>query len=85
MGFEPTTSSFVNEHSFDQPVWPNVSLRTKKMWVRILCCHLNFTPVPSEEFLYIQATIECRFTLKRVRDMVITYSYKSVIYYDHNS
>ena len=26
-------------------------------------------------FLDVQATIECRFTLKRVRDMIITYSY----------
>ena len=28
----------------------------------------------SKEFLDIQATIECRFTLKRVRDMIRTYS-----------
>ena len=28
----------------------------------------------SKEFLDIQATIECGFTLKRVRDMIITYS-----------
>ena len=27
-------------------------------------------PVLSKEFLDIQATIECRFTLKRVRDMI---------------
>ena len=31
-------------------------------------------PVSSKEFLEIQATIECRITLKRVRDMIITYS-----------
>ena len=31
-------------------------------------------PVSSKEFLDIQATIECRFTLKLVRDMIITYS-----------
>ena len=29
----------------------------------------------SKEFLYIQATMEHRFTLKRVRDTIITYSY----------
>ena len=28
----------------------------------------------SKEFLDIQATIECGFTLKRVRDMIKTYS-----------
>ena len=34
----------------------------------------DITPVSSKAFLDIQATIECRFTLKRVRDM-ITYSH----------
>ena len=31
-------------------------------------------PALSNEFLDIQATIECGFTLKRVRDMTKTYS-----------
>ena len=31
-------------------------------------------PAFSKEFLDIQATIECGFTLKRVRDMIRTYS-----------
>ena len=31
-------------------------------------------PVSSKEFLDIQAAIECRFTLKRVRDMRIACS-----------
>ena len=35
---------------------------------------MGFEPT-SNEFLDIQATKECRFTLKRVRDMVITYSH----------
>ena len=37
---------------------------------------LNFTELlaSSKEFLDIQATIECGFTLKRVRDMIRTYS-----------
>ena len=34
----------------------------------------DLTPVLSKEFLDIQATIECGFTLKRVRDMIRTYS-----------
>ena len=29
----------------------------------------------NKEFLDIQATIECEFTLKRIRDMIKTYSY----------
>ena len=34
----------------------------------------NSNGTRSKEFLDIQATIECRFTLKRVRDMIRTYS-----------
>ena len=34
----------------------------------------DFAPASSKEFLDIQATIECGFTLKRVRDMIRTYS-----------
>ena len=34
----------------------------------------DFEPASSKEFLDIQATIECGFTLKRVRDMTRTYS-----------
>ena len=36
----------------------------------------DFAPASSKEFLDIQATIECGFTLKRVRDMIKTYSHK---------
>ena len=40
------------------------------------CSHLTsyFAPVASKDFLDIQATIECGFTLKRVRDIIRTYS-----------
>ena len=31
--------------------------------------------VSSKEFLNIQTTIECRFTLKRLRDMIRTYNH----------
>ena len=36
-------------------------------------------PASSKEFLDIQATIECGFTLERVRDMIRTYSLFSII------
>ena len=36
----------------------------------------DFAPASSKEFLDIQVTIECGFTLKRVRDMTRTYSQK---------
>ena len=35
-------------------------------------------PASSKEFLDIQATIECGFTLKHVRDMTRTYSQRNV-------
>ena len=34
----------------------------------------DFVPASSKEFLDIQATIECGFTLKRIHDMTRTYS-----------
>ena len=33
----------------------------------------DFAPASSKEFLDIQATLECGFTLKQVRDMTRTY------------
>ena len=38
------------------------------------CSHLTFAPASSKEFLDIQVTIECEFTLKRVCDLIGTYS-----------
>ena len=52
----------------------------------LIGCGLNYiavtltsdvAPVSSKEFLGIQSTIECGFTLKRVRDIVIIYSHSS--------
>ena len=34
----------------------------------------DFEPASSKEFLDIQATMECEFTLKHVRDMTRTYT-----------
>ena len=39
----------------------------------------DFMPALSKEFLEIQATIECGFTLKRVRDVTGTYSWMIVV------
>ena len=39
----------------------------------------DIAPASSKEFLDIQATIECGFTLKRVHDMIRTYSQKQFI------
>ena len=47
----------------------------------------DFPPVSSKEFLHIQATTECGFTLKRVRDMIRTYSqmHRTDKYSQHSS
>ena len=47
----------------------------------------DFAPVASKEFRDIQATIECGFTLKRVRDMIRTYSqmHRTDKYSQHSS
>ena len=47
----------------------------------------DFAPASSKEFLDIQATIECGFTLKRVRDMTRTYSqmHRTDKYSEHSS
>ena len=41
---------------------------------QFLINELDIAPVSNKEFLDIQATIECRLTLKCVRDMIRTYS-----------
>ena len=47
------------------------------------CCHLKFkfTHVSSNKFLDIQATVECRLTLKNVRGMMVTYSQTQLFVY----
>ena len=47
----------------------------------------DFAPTSSKEFLEIQATIECAFTLKRVREMTRTYSqmHRTDKYSEHSS
>ena len=50
-------------------------------------CHVQVSEWIYKEFLDIQATTECRFTLKRIRDMIITYSqmYHTDKYSRHSS
>ena len=49
-------------------------LQSKWLWVRVplQSLKLQISPVSSKEFLDIQATIECGFALKHVRDMIRT-------------
>ena len=56
--------------------WLSIRLRTKQLCVQIRCCYLNFRYCAclKQEFLDIQETTKCRFNLKCVRGIVITYS-----------
>ena len=56
--------------------WLSAHLWTKGLWVRVQLqlLKLPISPALSKEFLDIQATTECGFTLKRVCDMTRTYS-----------
>ena len=54
----------------------SVRLTTKWFWVQVqFTSPSDFVPVSSKEFLDIQATIECGFTLKCVHDMTRTCSH----------
>ena len=81
-GLEPTTTYFINEHSAIQPNWPNDELCCEYLSVHVsVCCYHVTYALHRESTLYgwrviphsiihIQATIECGFTLKHVRDMI---------------
>ena len=49
-------------------------------WFRVNL-HLDIVPVLSKEFLKIQLTIECRFTLKRVRYMIRNIVSDDILYF----
>ena len=57
--------------------WLNVRLRTKSLWVRITLLSLKLQIwhlLRARSSLTFRYTIECGFTLKLVREMIITYS-----------
>ena len=56
--------------------WLSVDYKLSGSGFESSSSHLNFSfaPASSKEFLGIQATIECGFTLKRVRDMTRIYN-----------
>ena len=58
--------------------WLCICLRTKWFWVRVpfLSIKLQISPVSSKEFLGFQASTKCVLTLKRVSDVIRTYSQK---------
>ena len=61
----------------------SVRLRTKWLWVRIPLLSLKFQIrhlLRARSSSTFRQTIECRFTLKLVRDMIITYSHNLFVY-----
>ena len=85
-GLEPTTTYFVNEHSTIQPNCQFNQFGWLNGWVFVYkligcgfdsrCSHLNFRfRACFEQAVFdIQATFECEFTLRRVRDMIRTHN-----------
>ena len=71
-----TNSHLVRKQTTIYGNWPD-ALRTKWLWVRITLLSLKFqiwNLLRAKSFLTFRQTIECGFTLKLVRDMIITYS-----------
>ena len=83
---EPTTTQFINEHSTIQPNsqlanWLSVRLRTKWLCVPILLLLFKLQTgrlLQARSSLTYRQTIECGFSLKLVRDMIILYSHISI-------
>ena len=57
--------------------WLSVRFRSKWLWVRIPLLSLKlqtWSPLRARSSLTFRQTIECKFTLKLVRHMIVTYS-----------
>ena len=71
-----THNHIVHKRTLNHLAKLGVRLRTKWLWVRILLLSLKLQiwRLPrARGSLTFRQTIECRFTLKLVRDMIITY------------
>ena len=70
------TTQLYHLESFDK--WLSVRLWTTWLYVRVQLVALtktsDFAPASRKQFLDIRTTLECTFTLKRVRDMISTYT-----------
>ena len=73
------TDKYSQHTSLVWPVWLNnwvFVYRLSSCWFEFRCSHLTFRyrTCSNQGVLDIQATIECRFTLKCIRDMIVTYT-----------
>ena len=74
-GFEPTSTTF--NHLAKLAKWLSVCVRSEWLWVWIPLLSLKlqiWRLLWVKSFLTFSQTIECWFTLKLVRDMIITHS-----------
>ena len=65
-------------HLINLAKWLSVHLRTKRLWVRITLLSLKlqiWRLLRARSSLTFRQTIECRFTLKLVPDMIVTYTH----------
>ena len=61
--------------------WLSVCLQTKWLWVRISLLSLKlqiWCLLQARSSLTFRQTTDCRFTLKLIRDMIISYSHDSI-------
>ena len=73
------TDNYSQQSSMIWPVWLNdwvfvYELSGCGFYSSYSHLNLRYPPVSSKDFLDIQANTECGLTLKRVRDMIRTYS-----------
>ena len=70
----------LNKQIFEIETGQLLAKNPSEKWVGLQSLKtLDFAPVSSKEFLHIQATIECGFTLKCICGMIRTYSHTSLV------
>ena len=81
-----THNHLVRKRALSLAKWLNVRLRSKWLWVRISFKLQIWRLLRVKSSLTFMQTIECKFTLKLIRSMIIKYSYCDCIslYEPHN-
>ena len=81
-----THNHLVRKRTLSLAKWLNVRLRSKWLWVRISFKLQIWRLLRVKSSLTFMQTIECKFTLKLIRSMIIKHSYCDCIslYEPHN-
>ena len=82
--FSAPDISLINKKDNNDPVWLNgwvFIYKPSGCGFKSCCCHLNFRYgtcfVRARSSLTFRQTIECRFTMKLIHNMTITYSHQN--------